>query len=126
MKTLSSLALMLLTLWLPSHCVSAQTRESKEKVSREFTLSGDAGRQVLAIYNIFGSVSVEGYAGSKVLLEATKTIRGDDAAGLETGKKEVQLGFLQRGDSLILYLSGPHDSRPRRNQHWDSHDDPYR
>jgi len=125
MKTSLSLVLTLATLWLLSP-VQAQSRQSTEKISKEFTLSGDASRQVLALYNIFGSVTVQGYSGSKVLLEATKTVSADAAATLEAGKKGVQLGFLQRNDSLVVYLSGPHDSRPRRNHSWSSDEVDYK
>jgi hypothetical protein len=124
MKLLTSLSLIFLTLWLPSAC-RAQSREASDKITREFAISGDAARQVLAVYNIFGSVRVEGYNGSKVLLEATRTIRADDALTLAAGQKEAQLGFAQRNDSVLVYLTGPQDSRPRRNHGWNSHDVEY-
>lgn len=93
----------------------AQKQEATEKISKEFTLTTDAGRNTLALYNIDGSITVQGYNGSKVLVEATKTIRADNAATLELGKKEVQLDFLQRNDSVVVYTKAPYDSRPNRN-----------
>ncbi|TYZ14503.1 hypothetical protein FY528_01890 [Hymenobacter lutimineralis] len=107
-------------LWLPSCSLQAQDREVTEKVSREFTLTADAGRSTLALYNIFGSVRVEGTSGNKVVVEVTKTLKGDDATALAEAKKDVQIGFLQRNDSVVVYQQGPFDSRPRRNQHWSS------
>lgn len=123
MKTLTSLLLTLLILSLPSCRLWAQTQETKEQISKEFPITGDASKQVLALYNIFGSVAVQGYAGNKVLVEVTKTISAPDGAVLETGKKEVQLGFIQRNDSVIVYTAGPHDSRPNRNYNRHREDD---
>ncbi|MBF9236966.1 hypothetical protein I2I05_06120 [Hymenobacter sp. BT683] len=117
-----------LLLLLSSTACWAQTKEFSEKVNREFTLSGDAGRSTLAVYNIQGSVSVQGYAGNKVVVEATRTIRADDAKTLEEGKAEATLGFLQRNDSVIVYMAGPQDSRPRNNYrgNWNHKDIEYR
>ncbi|ALW83779.1 hypothetical protein AUC43_00845 [Hymenobacter sedentarius] len=117
-----------LLLLLSSTGCWAQSKEAKEQISKEFTLTADAGRSTLALYNINGSVTVQGYAGNKVLVEATKTIRADDAAALEQGRKEAQLGFQQHGDSVVVYLSGPFDSRPHTNDHrsWNHKDIDYR
>ncbi|MBJ6110708.1 hypothetical protein JAO73_16915 [Hymenobacter sp. BT523] len=105
----------------------AQSKESTEKITKEFAPMADAGKSTLALYNIFGSVRVEGYAGNKVLVEATKTIRADDAATLEQGKKEAQLGFTQHGDSVVVYIAGPQDSRPMdRHGNWSHRDIDYR
>ena len=128
MKSTMRLPLTFATLWLFSTPLRAQTQETTEKISKEFTVTGDASRQVLAVYNIFGSVAVEGYAGNKVLLEVTKTLSAPDGTLLETGRKEVQLAFVQRNDSIIAYTAGPHDSRPNlglrnRNSRYD-HDSP--
>ena len=118
-------ALLLLT---SSGAAWAQSKEATEKINREFTVSGDAGRTVLALYNIHGSVSVQGYAGNKVVIEATKTIRADDAKTLEVGRAEAQLGFLQRNDSVLVYMAAPYDSRPRNNnnRNWDHKEIDYR
>lgn len=104
----------------------AQKSEFKEKISKEFALTTDAGRNTLALYNIDGAVSVQGYAGNKVVIEVTKTIRADDAQTLEVGKKEAQLDFIQRNDSLVAYMKAPFDSRPRRNQNINHQDIDYR
>ncbi|GGF22674.1 DUF4097 family beta strand repeat-containing protein [Hymenobacter cavernae] len=104
-------------LTLLSSCYAlAQNRESTEKVSKEFTVATAATRNVLALYNIDGAVTVQGYDGNKVVLEVTKIIRADDAQTLELGKKEAQLGFEQRGDSIIAYTASPYDSRPHNER----------
>lgn len=96
----------------------ANAREFKEHMSREFTLSGDAARNTLFIYNISGFIKVEGYSGNKVLLEMDKTITADDDKTLETGKKEFRLAFDQRTDTIMAYIAEPYDSRPHRNWHY--------
>lgn len=117
MKTATIGSLIWAVLWLCSSAAQAQGRESKEQIRREFTLTAaGAGRSTLAVYNVFGSVTVQGYNGSAVVVEATKTIWADNAQLLEQGRKEAQLGFEQRADSLVVYQQGPHDSRPRRNR----------
>ena len=115
MKHFTIPSLLGLLVSLSSGPLRAQEREAKEQISQEFTLSTDAGRHTLALHNIEGSVTVQAYAGRKVVLEATKTIRAHDAPTLELGKREVQLAFLQRNDSVVAYLKEPFDSRPNRN-----------
>ncbi|HEX8426653.1 hypothetical protein [Hymenobacter sp.] len=104
----------------------AQRQEFKEKINKEFTLTTDPGRNTLAVYNINGSITVQGYAGNKVVLEATKTIRADDTQTLEVGKKEAQLDFYQRNDSVVVYMKAPFDARPRRNMNISQNDIEYR
>ena len=97
----------------------AQKLEFKEHISKEFRVSNTASN-VLAIYNINGSIKVEGYSGDKVVLEIDKTIKAKEAEILEEGKKEFQLQIEQNGDSIVAYISAPFDSRPKRNhQNWE-------
>jgi hypothetical protein len=96
----------------------ANAREFKEHISREFTVSNDASRGILYIYNISGFIKVEGYAGNKVLLEMDKTISADDDKTLETGRKEFRLAFDQKSDTIMAYIAEPYDSRPHRNWHY--------
>jgi hypothetical protein len=96
----------------------ADAREFKEHLSKEFTVTGDAGRSTLFIYNITGFIKVEGYSGNKVELEMDKTITADDEKTLETGKKEFRLAFDERTDTIMAYIAEPYDSRPHRNWHY--------
>jgi hypothetical protein len=99
--------------------ISAHAQDYKEHISKQFTLQGAASGTTLAIYNIFGSITVQGYSGSQVSIEIDETIRGKNGGDVETGKKEVKLGFDQKADSIIAYTAEPYDTRPRRNRNRD-------
>lgn len=93
----------------------AQTQEFKEQIVKEFTLKQNAASSTLAIYNIHGSIKVEGYSGDKVVMEIDKTISGKTKEILDQGKEEFKLMFDQNADSVIVYILDPYDSRPDRN-----------
>ncbi|MCE7064684.1 DUF4097 family beta strand repeat-containing protein [Dyadobacter sp. CY326] len=98
----------------------AQKLESKEHIKKEFTLSQSASAVTMTIYNINGSIRVEGYDGNQVVLEVDQTISGKSNAILETGKQEFKLNFDQKPDSIIAYIASPFDSRPNRGRrNWD-------
>ncbi|WP_226163312.1 DUF4097 family beta strand repeat-containing protein [Hymenobacter terricola] len=126
-KRMFPLGLSTLLLLYSGGGLRAQSQHSEEKISREFALTADAGRSTLALYNISGSVTVQGYAGNKILVEATKTISADGAKTLEIGKSETKLGFSQHGDSVVVYMAAPYDSRPH-NEHnrWEHKDIDYK
>ncbi|HTR31421.1 MAG TPA: hypothetical protein VMH27_19245 [Puia sp.] len=97
----------------------AQQQEFKQHISKEFALPKGAGG-VLALYNLNGSLDVEGYAGDKVLIEVDERLTADDHQNLELGKKEFKLVFDTTGDSIIVYIAEPIDTRPCRNcDHWE-------
>lgn len=110
------LGLSALLLLCSSGCLRAQRTKSVEVIRREFGPTAAAGQCTLALYNVYGSVTVTGYAGSKILVEATQTIMADDAKTLEIGKSELKLGFAQHGDSVVLYTAAPYDSRPHHGR----------
>ncbi len=83
----------------------------KEHITREFTIK-QSSAGILSIYNLEGSVNVEGYAGDKVMIEIDKTVSAKTNEILEQGKKEIKLGFEQIGDSVVAYLQAPWDTRP--------------
>lgn len=115
----------LLFLLSSRHALRAQDLEAQTQIRREFTISAGVGPATLALYNIFGGVRVQGYAGRQVVVEATRTITAPDARTLATGQQEAQLGFIQHGDSVVVYLAGPYDSRPRRRdgRNWGGRDE---
>ena len=81
----------------------AQKQEFKQHISKAFTLQKGVGG-VLALYNLNGSLNVEGYSGDKVLIEIDERLTADDNETLEAGKKEFKLGFdrLPTASSSIL------------------------
>jgi hypothetical protein len=97
---------------------ASSDKEFKEHLSREFSISGDGSHGTLFIYNMSGFIKVEGYQGSKVMIEMDKTISADKNEDLETGKKEFKLGYDQRSDTVMVYIAEPFDSRPHRSWHY--------
>lgn len=93
---------------------AAQKQEFKQHISKEFSVQKAAGG-VLALYNLNGSLNVEGYSGDKVLIEIDEVLTADDTQTLEVGKKEFKLGFDQKGDSIVVYIAEPFDTRPCHN-----------
>ena len=100
---------------------NAQRQEFKQHISKEFALPKTTGG-VLALYNLNGSLNVEGYSGDKVLIEVDERLTADDNDNLELGKKEFKLNFDTNADSIIVYISDPIDTRPCRHcDNWDRH-----
>ncbi len=94
---------------------AASAQEFKAHINKQFTLQAATANTVLAVYNISGSIKVEGYNGDKILIEADETLSAKNEKDLETGKREFKLGFEQKADSVIAYISAPFDSRPHDN-----------
>lgn len=94
--------------------LKAQTHT--EKISREFTFEKKSPENALIIANINGDVKVTSYEGDKIVVEVTKTIRAKTDARLEKGKKEIQLGVLDRVDTIALFVEGPCSSFGRVNR----------
>src|SRR5688572_27110991 len=90
---------------LSAGILMAQTHT--EKISREFVFEKKSPDNTLIIANINGNVQVTSYEGEKVLVEITKTIRAKTDARLEKGKQEIQLGVIDRADTLVLFVEGP-------------------
>lgn len=90
--------------------------EYKAHISKQYTVK--PATAVLAVYNLEGSIKVEGYAGDKVLIEIDQTILAPSKEILEQGKKEIKLGFDQNGDSVCAYMQYPWDTRPHDWREW--------
>jgi hypothetical protein len=87
-----------------------------EHISKQFTVKPNTAK--LAVYNLEGSIKVEGYSGDKVLIEIDQTIAAPNKEILEQGKKEIKLGFDQLGDSVVAYMQYPWDTRPHDWHEW--------
>jgi hypothetical protein len=80
----------------------AQTHS--EKIVKELSFEKVSAANALIVSNINGNITVVGYDGDKIQLEATKTIHAKTEARLEEGKVEIQLGIIDRADTLIVYV----------------------
>jgi hypothetical protein len=82
----------------------AQT--SEETIRRTITFEKKSQQNSLLIFNVNGSVKVEGYAGDQVIIEVQKKITGKSEARVAKGKSEIDLSVIDRADTLILYVKG--------------------
>lgn len=81
-----------------------------ETISRELSFEKRSPANALMIANIFGGVKVVAYEGDKILVEVRKSITAKTDARLQEGKQEIQLGVIDRADTIILYvLDGCHE-----------------
>jgi len=103
--------------------MAVHAQEFKEHISKQFTLQKTAAESLVGVYNIFGSIKVEGYSGNQVQIEIDKTVTADSEEQLEKGKKEFKLEFEQKPDSLLTYISYPWNTRPH---HYSTHDEWHR
>ena len=83
--------------------IAAHAQTYTEKITREFVFEIGSPDNALIIANLNGAVYVQGYDGDRILVEINKWISGKTAARLEKGKKDLNLGVIDRGDTLILY-----------------------
>jgi len=106
-------------------CAQSHAQSSKEHISKEISLSSAPAQTVVEVYNLLGSVKVEGYTGSKVLLEIDKTVSAKNKADIERGEKEFELGIDTRQDTIVIYTKAPYDTRPSRNKSNQNNQIPY-
>jgi hypothetical protein len=97
--------------------------QAKEHISKQFTLQQPAANSVFALYNVFGSVKVEGYSGNQVIIEIDQTIQADNADEMARAKREFRLGFDQKADTIVAYTAAPYDSRPHQWRESDRHEE---
>lgn len=100
-------------------------KEFSEQIKKEFTLTGNASGTTLYIYNLSGSINIEGTSGNKVTVDIEKTVSAESAADLEKGKKEFRFEAGQDNDSIIVYMAEPFNMRPHSNNNYKHYDPPY-
>lgn len=106
-------------------CAQSHAQSSKEHISKEISLSSAPAQTVVEVYNLLGSVKVEGYTGSKVLLEIDKTVSAKNKVDIERGETEFELGVDTRQDTIVIYTKAPYDTRPSRNKSNQNNQIPY-
>lgn len=87
-----------------------------EKITKEFSFEKKGSDNAIMIANINGNITVEGYAGDKIIVEATKSIRAKTPERLEKGKMQVQLGVIDRADTLLFFVEGTGSTFGRKTE----------
>ncbi|MFM9837011.1 MAG: DUF4097 family beta strand repeat-containing protein [Cyclobacteriaceae bacterium] len=100
MKTILNIILLMAF----AYSVSAQT--FTETISEELAFEKVGVENTVFVANINGDIHVIGYEGTKVIVEVSKKITAKTQQRLEAGKKEIQLGVIDRADTLIFYMQG--------------------
>lgn len=94
---------------------SAWAQSHQEKISRTASFQRLSNGSILYVHNINGSVRVEGYNGSQVQIEASKSVKAKRQADLDLGIREIQLGVEEAGDTVFVYLDAPFVHRKNRH-----------
>lgn len=78
-----------------------------EEVRKTLKFTDPAKPREVVVDNVFGPITVEGYAGSDVLLTAKKTVyaKSEDKAALAAA--EVKLDIQEKGGAVDIYVDGP-------------------
>jgi len=75
----------------------------------------NATDNTLRIHNIHGSVTVEGYDGDEIRIEAEKEVSSTFEDDIERAKKELNLEVEQEGNRIYIYIDAPFIDVRRRN-----------
>jgi len=89
--------------------------EQKEKISKTFTFDGTSDKNLLIIKNIHGSILIEGHQANQVLVDVDKVIEAKSQKDLQEGIRDISLGVINTGDSIILYTESPYASLKCKN-----------
>lgn len=90
------------------HYVEAQKKEFNETIMKEVFFESKGNGNTMVLKNIFGSITVEGYDGEKIILEVAKKIKADNQEDLELGKRELQLKIEVDGNTAIIHPDAPY------------------
>ncbi|MDX1672530.1 MAG: hypothetical protein R3211_09330 [Balneolaceae bacterium] len=126
MKTLSAIMSAML-LMFNATTVAQESSQNIKKTAR-FADPGNTSNQ-LKVYNINGAVTVEGYGGDEIRVEAKKRISADNDELVRKGFGEVNLTVKEQGDLVLIYLDAPFIEMKHRNDRInyriDRHEDDY-
>ncbi len=87
-------------------------KQQTEVIKKDIALSQDASSTHLVLNNIFGDVTIEGYNGNSIILEAKKTISGSSQNIIDKGMEEIKLEVIDKGDVIGILMSGPCSKSP--------------
>ncbi len=79
----------------------------KEDIFKTLKFADPGKPGELGIDNVFGPITVEGYAGKDVVLEVRKIIYARDENRAKVAEEEVKLDITEKANTVELYVDGP-------------------
>jgi hypothetical protein len=76
-----------------------------DKIVKELQFEKQSASNTLVLANVNGSIKVQGYEGTKIIIEAERTIKAKTEARLEQGKKDVKISQIEEVDTLVVYTA---------------------
>ncbi len=112
MKTLTITTFLLSTTFLvspPAQGVKKITNqvEQSEQINETMQFTEQHEDNQVTIFNVYGSIDVEGYAGDQIEVTATNEVFGPTQADVDEGLDEIGLQFAQHGKTIYVYLDSP-------------------
>lgn len=85
-----------------------QAQKHTETIREEVRFPGQSSDNLLVVYNVEGSVEVEGYNGNTVQVVGDLEIKGNNMRQLEQGKAEISMKVTSHDDIIYVYLDSPY------------------
>jgi len=79
----------------------------KEDIVKTLKFADAAKVGELVVDNVFGPITVEGYAGKDIVLEVKKIVYARDEARAKKAEEEVRLDITEKGNTVEAYVDGP-------------------
>ncbi len=96
-----------------------------EDIQKTLVFSQPSQSKEVRVDNIFGAITVEGYAGQEVKLMAHKTIKARNQDTYEKALEEVTLEITEDSSTIELYVDGPFRCQDRSENKYGNHDPGY-
>lgn len=90
----------------------------KEDILKTLKFADPGKPGEVVIDNVFGPITVEGYAGKDVVLEAKRIVYARDESRAKLAEEEVSLDITEKGNTIEAYVDGPfrEDETERRER----------
>ncbi|MEQ6123395.1 DUF4097 family beta strand repeat-containing protein [Pseudotenacibaculum sp. MALMAid0570] len=82
--------------------------KKEETIKKELQFNRSSPDNIVVIDNVYGSIDVEGYNGSTILVEVIKTVSADTKEDLAEGMKEIGVKSAKKDDAVYVYMNSPY------------------
>jgi len=81
--------------------------EEKKTIERNLNFEQKGGNPLLILKNVSGNLSIEGYEGETIVLEARQILKAQDEEAMRYAHENVKLVSRTEGDLILIYPEDP-------------------